>query len=132
MIFITKNNTFYLLFGFTLFFGFFGFFIVGHIYKILPFLVWYQRYSSLVGKIKVPMLNDMVKEKVADIQFWITLIGLLLAISAIIFKIPIVFKIGTVIMGIGALLVIYNIYYTLIYGINELKNYNKGLENGSN
>ena len=129
---ITKNNTFYLLFGFTLFFGFFTFFVVGHIYKILPFLVWYQRYSPLVGKLKVPMLNDMVKEKVADIQFWITLIGLLLAISAIALKIPIVFQVGTMIMGIGTLLVIYNIYYTLIYGIDELENYNKGLENGSN
>ena len=119
---ITKNDTYYLLFGFTLFFGFFTFFIVGHIYKILPFLVWYQRYSPLVGKIKVPMLNDMVHEKVADSQFWITLVGLLLAISAIMIKIPLIFQVGTVIMGIGTLLVIYNIYFTLVYGIEELKN----------
>ncbi len=119
---ITQNDTYYLLFGFTLFFGFFTFFIVGHIYKILPFLVWYQRYSPLVGKIKVPMLNDMVHEKVADTQFWITLVGLLLAISAIMIKIPLIFQVGTVIMGIGTLLVIYNIYFTLVYGIEELKN----------
>jgi hypothetical protein len=129
---ITKNDTYFLLFGFTLFFGFFTFFVVGHIYKILPFLVWYQRYSPLVGKIKVPMLNDMIHEKVADAQFWITLTGLLLAIVAIISEIPVVFQIGTVIMGIGTLLVIYNIYFTLIYGIQELKNYNEGLKNGSN
>ncbi|NOX15356.1 MAG: hypothetical protein GXP61_04940 [Epsilonproteobacteria bacterium] len=122
---ITKNDLFYILFGFTLFFGFFTFFIVGHIYKILPFLVWYQRYSPLVGKLKVPMLNDMIKEKVADIQFWVTLAGLLLAISAIIFKIPVIFQIGTVIMGIGTLMVMYNIYFTLVYGIEELKNYYK-------
>ncbi len=119
---VTQNETFYILFGFTLFFGFFTFFIVGHIYKILPFLVWYQRYSPLVGKIKVPMLNDMVKEKVADIQFWMTLIGLLLAIFAIGFKITLLFEIGAVIMGVGTLLVIYNIYFTLVYGIEELKN----------
>ena len=129
---ITKNDSFYLLFGFTLFFGFFSFFVVGHIYKILPFLVWYQRYSPLVGKLKVPMLNDMVREKVADIQFWITLVGLLLAIIAIAFKIPIVFQIGAIIMGIGTLLVIYNIYYMLVYGMDELENYYKGLKNGSN
>ena len=129
---ITKNDLFYLLFGFTLFFGFFGFFVVGHIYKILPFLVWYQRYSPLVGKLKVPMLNEMVKEKIADIQFWVTLAGLLLAIIAIALKVPVVFQVGTMIMGIGTLLVIYNIYYTLIYGIDELENYYKGLENGNN
>ncbi len=122
---ITKNDTLYLLFGFTLFFGFFTFFVVGHIYKILPFLVWYQRYSPLVGKLKVPMLNDMIHEKVADTQFWITLAGLILAIGAISFKTPLVFQVGTMIMGIGTLLVIYNIYYTLIYGIDELENYYK-------
>ncbi len=129
---ITKNDTYFLLFGFTLFFGFFTFFVVGHIYKILPFLVWYQRYSPLVGKLKVPMLNEMVHEKVADTQFWITLAGLLVAIISIIVKIPLLFQVGTVIMGIGTLLVIYNIYFTLVYGIDELKNYYKGLENGSN
>ncbi len=129
---ITKNETFYILFGFILFFGFFTFFIVGHIYKILPFLVWYQRYSPLVGKIKVPMLNDMIKEKAADIQFWITLTGLLLVAIAIYFKITYLFQVGTIIMAIGTLLVIYNIYFTLVYGIEELKNYNKGFKNGSN
>ncbi len=129
---LTKNDTYYLLFGFTLFFGFFTFFVVGHIYKILPFLVWYQRYSPLVGKLKVPMLNDMIHEKIADAQFWITLIGLLLATGSIITKISVIFQIGTVIMGVGTLLVIYNIYFTLVYGIEELKNYYEGLENDSN
>jgi len=129
---ITKNESLYILFGFTLFFGFFTFFIVGHIYKILPFLVWYQRYSPLVGKIKVPMLNEMIKEKVADTQFWITLTGLLFGIFAIIIKTPFLFQIGAVMMGIGTLLVMYNIYFTLVYGIDELKNYYKGLENVSN
>ncbi len=124
---ITQNDKFFVLFGFTLFFGFFTFFIVGHIYKILPFLVWYQRYSPLVGKIKVPMLNDMVKERVADAQFWITLVGLLMSICAIFIEIPLLFQIGTVIMGAGTLLVIYNIYFTLNYRINL----NIGENNGS-
>jgi len=112
---VTKNSTLYLPFGFSLFFGFFTFFIVGHIYKILPFLVWYQRYSPLVGKIKVPMLADMVKDKIADLQFWMTLVGFLISLMAILLTLPVVFQIGTTIMGIGALLVIYNIYFTLNY-----------------
>jgi len=116
--FVGGDDKFYLLFGFTLFFGFFTFFIVGHIYKILPFLVWYQRYSPLVGKIKVPMLNDMVKEGIADIQFWLTLVGLLLSLCAILFKVEILFQAGTIIMGIGTILVMYNIYFTLAYRKN--------------
>ena len=116
-----NSQTLFILFGFMLFFGFFVFFIVGHIYKILPFLVWYQRYSPLVGKIKVPMLNEMVKENVADIQFWITTLGVILCSIAIFTHISILFVIGAVIMAVSTMLVIYNIYYTLVYGLDRLK-----------
>jgi hypothetical protein len=34
--------------------GFIGFLINGHLYKIVPFLVWFERFSPLVGKEKVP------------------------------------------------------------------------------
>lgn len=118
---VLDSQILYILFGFILFFGFFVFFIVGHIYKILPFLVWYQRYSPLVGKIKVPMLNEMVKEKVADIQFYITTVGVLVCSIAIGFKISFLFIMGAIIMAISTLLVIYNIYYTLVYGLDRLK-----------
>ena len=104
-----------------LFFGFFVFFIVGHIYKILPFLVWYQRYSPLVGKIKVPMLNEMVKENVADMQFWITTVGVILCSIAIFTHISTLFVVGAIIMALSTMLVIYNIYYTLVYGLDRLK-----------
>ena len=118
---VLKSQTLFILFGFMLFFGFFVFFIVGHIYKILPFLVWYQRYSPLVGKIKVPMLNEMVKEKVADIQFWITTVGVILCSIAIFAHISAMFVAGAAIMAISTILVIYNIYYTLVYGLDRLK-----------
>ncbi len=125
---LKDSQTLYMLFGFILFFGFFVYFIVGHIYKILPFLVWYQRYSPLVGKIKVPMLNDMVKEKVADMQFWITTVGVILCSIAIAFHFDILFSFGAVIMAVSTILVIYNIYYTLVFGLDRLKEF----KNGSN
>ena len=118
---IQNSQTLYILFGFILFFGFFVYFIVGHIYKILPFLVWYQRYSPLVGKIKVPMLNEMIKERVADIQFWVTTVGAIICSVAIAFKMEILFIGGAIVMAAATLLVIYNIYYTLIYGLDRLK-----------
>lgn len=118
---VTAEQKYLILFGYLLFFGFFIFFIVGHIYKILPFLVWYQRFSPLVGKMKVPMLNDMVKEKIADIQFWITLVGLVLGAIAIFFDNTMVFKIGAYIMFVGTVLVIYNICFTLMYKVEEEK-----------
>jgi len=129
---LQNSQKLYMLFGFMLFFGFFVFIIVGHIYKILPFLVWYQRYSPLVGKIKVPMLNDMVKEKVADIQFWITLVGVILCSVSILIKVESLFVVGALMMAVATLLVIYNIYYTLVYGLEELKRYEQEKKDGSN
>jgi hypothetical protein len=101
--------------GYLFFFGFLATIIIGHIYKILPFLVWYQRYSPLVGKQKVPMLNDMVVEKVADWQFWITLGGTVVSSLGVLFASRILFIAGTVVMALSAFLVLYNIYYTLSY-----------------
>jgi hypothetical protein len=101
--------------GYLFFFGFLATIIIGHIYKILPFLVWYQRYSPLVGKQKVPMLNDMVVEKVADWQFWITLAGTVVSSLGVLFASQILFIAGTVVMALSAFLVLYNIYYTLSY-----------------
>ena len=118
---VSNSQTLFILFGFMLFFGFFVFFIVGHIYKILPFLVWYQRYSPLVGKIKVPMLNEMVKENIADMQFWITTVGVILCSIAIFTHISTIFVAGAIIMALSTILVIYNIYYTLVYGLDRLK-----------
>jgi hypothetical protein len=106
-------------FGFLLFFGFFIFFIVGHIYKILPFLVWYQRFSPLVGKCKVPMLHQMIKERVADVQFWVSVVGIFMCGFAILLDLPKLFCIGAYVMGVGTLLVLFNIVYTLSYKPKE-------------
>ncbi len=102
--------------GYLFFFGFLATIIIGHIYKILPFLVWYQRYSPLVGKEKVPMLHEMVVEKVADWQFWITLFGTVVSALGILFVNSVLFVTGAVVMALSAFLVLYNIYYTLTYG----------------
>lgn len=116
---LSGEHKYFLLFGFSLFFGFFIFFIIGHIYKILPFLVWYERFSPLVGKVKVPMLNEMIQEDVADVQFWITLAGMILGAISIVFGVEILFTMSAYIMGIGTLLVLYNIIYTLRYTLKD-------------
>lgn len=53
-------------------------FIIAHIYKILPFLIWFHFISKLIGKIKVPLLDDMVIKKAA---FFTMLINICLVIS---------------------------------------------------
>lgn len=101
--------------GFALFFGFFLFIVVGHIYKILPFLVWFQRYSPLVGKQKVPMLHEMVLTKLANMQFWTSLAGFVVALCGILSGFAPLFLAGSIAMAVGAFMVIYNVFYTLNY-----------------
>ncbi len=113
--YMTGNTQVGMFGGYLFFFGFLAFLIVGHIYKILPFLVWYQRYSPLVGKQKVPMLHEMVVGKIADGQFWVTFAGTVVSAAGILFASAFLFITGTVVMAVSVFLVLYNIYYTLTY-----------------
>lgn len=64
-----------------LFFIMYGFlypFIVGHLYKIAPFLIWYHYISPFVGKTKVPLLDEMILKKVAYVSLGFNIASLLL------------------------------------------------------
>jgi cbb3-type cytochrome oxidase subunit 1 len=51
--------------------------ILGMLYKIVPFLVWYARYSPLVGRSPVPALADMYSTRLQAVSYWLFLPGLL-------------------------------------------------------
>jgi hypothetical protein len=73
------------------------------------------------------MLNDMVVEKVADWQFWITLVGTVVSAVGILFASSVLFIAGTVVMALSAFLVLYNIYFTLTYGKQGKSSHQSGL-----
>ncbi len=100
--------------------GFFTFLINGHLYKIVPFLVWFERYSPLVGKRKVPMLADMVPKKAAEFQFWFTAAGLVTAGVGLLFGSDELFKGGAAFMATGAVFMFYSIRWMI--------NFTEGLE----
>lgn len=45
--------------------GGFSLFVAGHQYKIVPFLVWFHRYSSLMGKRQLPVVADLYSARTA-------------------------------------------------------------------
>lgn len=98
-----------------LFIGFFGFLITGHLYKIVPFLVWYERFSPLVGKQKVPMLFDMVPTKSANIQILLTCSGIVLVLFAILFQNNTLHVTGASFLTLGAGFLVYNLIYMIRY-----------------
>lgn len=101
--------------GWLMFFGFFGFVIVGHMYKIIPFLVWFERFSPLVGKQKVPMLADMVPKKSSHAQFIFGAIGVSIIALAILMQNDTMIKAGASFLVVGALALFRNVLFMINY-----------------
>ena len=45
--------------------------IIGAMYHILPFLVWWETYAGKVGLERVPLLKELFHEPFARLSFWI-------------------------------------------------------------
>lgn len=98
-----------------MFFGFFAFAVTGHVYKIIPFLVWFERFSPLVGKQKVPMLADMLPPKSASAQFVFCAAGVVVVAVAILLKDDTLIKAGASFLLIGALAFVRSVFYMINY-----------------
>jgi hypothetical protein len=109
-----QAQTSYALLGF---FGFISLFIIGMLYKIIPFLVWYKIYPPLIGRQPVPKLEDLYHH---GLQRW----GLILfvtgtwslACATICAKvIPLFYlQLSAVLFGCGALATVLNLSLPLI------------------
>ena len=61
------------VYGFLALIGVLTFAILGMLYKIVPFLVWYSSYSKEIGRNKVPALSELYSPRVQAIGYWISL-----------------------------------------------------------
>lgn len=64
------------LYGFLGLMGVVAFAIMGMLYKIIPFLVWFGVYSKHIGRAKVPALADMYSPRLQLVGYWSFLAGL--------------------------------------------------------
>jgi len=93
--------------------GFFAFVINGHLLKIIPFLVWFERFSPLVGKKKVPMLHEMLNDKDSDYSFYLSLAGLVIGALGLLFGSDSLFKGATLLLVVGAFFMFRSVKYIL-------------------
>ena len=96
--------------------GFISSFITGHLYKIVPFLVWFERFAPLVGKEKVPMLHEMYSKEGASMMFGFSVAGVILGGVGLLFESDIVFKAGASFLFAGALFLYIIMKKMLAYG----------------
>ncbi len=113
--FITQKEEFLLASGWLMFYGFIAFLITGHIYKIIPFLVWFEKFSPLVGKQKVPMLADMVPFKSSQAQFVFSAVGVVIVTIAILIKSDILISAGASFLVVGAFAFVRSVFFMINY-----------------
>ncbi|MBU1657485.1 hypothetical protein KKG72_00320 [bacterium] len=84
--------------------GFFGFLIMGNFYKIIPFLVWFQVYSPLIEQRPVPMLYELLPEKLSRYQWFYSTLGLILSSIGILIHEAQIFYAGAAFLAVGAVM----------------------------
>ncbi|DAB38626.1 MAG: hypothetical protein A2552_06795 [Sulfuricurvum sp. RIFOXYD2_FULL_44_160] len=85
--------------------GFLGFLITAHLYKIVPFLVWFERYAPYLDEREVPMLHQLLPARWANIQWGLGVSGLVAIAIAIGLANTVLWKIGALfLIGSGVVL----------------------------
>ncbi len=107
------SQTVLLAIGWLIIFGYVTFIINGHLYKIVPFLVWFERFSPLVGKEEVPMLNDMLPRRSSNLQFIFSACGVILGFIGILMQNNELFKAGVSFLFIGSVFILKDLIYMI-------------------
>jgi len=102
-----------LTFSWLIIAGYITFIITGHLYKIIPFLVWYERFSPFVGKRKVPMLADLIPKKSSKFQFLLTSSGVVIIAIGLYSGIDNIYKSGVSILFVGSIFLLKDILFMI-------------------
>lgn len=98
-----------LAYGIVALVGFMSSLIIGEMYKIIPFLVWYNKYASRAGLEPVPTLKEMVHERLARAAFWVFCGGVLVMVSAVLGEIQLLFVLGATMLFASSLMFSFNV-----------------------
>ena len=91
--------------------GWLGQSIIGYLYKIVPFLIWHERYGPFVGKKKVPLMREMLHERWAWVSWWLINMGLIATIAACLFNPPLwIAQLASAMLAAGCVLAMLNVF----------------------
>lgn len=101
------------LYGFLALVGLLTTAILGMLFKILPFLVWYGTYSLHIGKSQVPSLGQMYSEKLVWVSGAVYGIGLGVIMTGILMASETMVRGGAVILAIAVGMHCLNVLFIL-------------------
>lgn len=98
------NRNWVIAYGYAALAGWFGFAIVGKSYKILPFLSWLHRFSGTAGQRPVPLLRELVDERLAWSSFALLPLGFASVLAGLLAAQVALVRGGGIVYAGGALL----------------------------
>jgi hypothetical protein len=109
------------VYGFLAFLGVVSFALLGMLYKIVPFLVWYASYSPRIGRSQVPSVAELYSPTLQHLGYWLFLggIGLTSVASAISHERAVQLGGGFLLMGIMTFVV--NLAMVLVHLIRPVQ-----------
>lgn len=96
-------------YGFLGLIGVISFAIMGMLYKIIPFLVWFGVYSRHIGKFKVPALAEMYSTRWQAFGYWNFLAGLFVIVTAILLANPLLVRAGACLLALSVVALLLNV-----------------------
>jgi hypothetical protein len=106
------------LYGFVGLMGLVTLAIIGMLYKIIPFLVWFGVYSKHIGRAKVPALADMYSPRLQMIGYWSFLVALVVISVGILSESEIAVRIGALCFTTCIALLLVNVSKILAHAIS--------------
>ncbi len=97
------------LYGFLGFIGVITLAIMGMLYKIIPFLVWFGRYSRQIGRAQVPSLANLYSARLQSLGYWAYLAGLTATCAAIVLSNETGVRIGCSFLALGVMTLALNV-----------------------
>ncbi len=96
------------LFGIVYILGFALTITTGMLYKIVPFLIWFHRFSLHVGKVPVPHLKQISPDKAASRQLYLFWASLVLLLVGVLTGLDAVVRLSGVVFSSASVMLFYN------------------------
>ena len=103
------------LYGFLALVGFISFALIGMLYKIIPFLVWFGTYSKKVGYSKVPTLAELYCERLQAIGYFIFLAGVTAISGGILATNGVAIRLGAALFAASLCTLLLNVVRMLLH-----------------
>jgi hypothetical protein len=82
--------------------------ILAMLYKIVPFLVWFGRYSTLIGRQKVPTLAEMYSARLQIAGAWLHLVAMVITGAGIVRANGACVRVGSVVLCASLAVFVWN------------------------